>query len=141
MGRHCREFVGQFLPVAIADPNAADIGQHLHHSPADVGERHVRVGDRQSRGIQDQVREPQPHRAFVAEDALECRRHGLEIEERLVDVENDVRQASHRVNAVTRGDDARAKHIRPSCKNVIAIWVISWLMAGATQRRMSAGSG
>jgi hypothetical protein len=47
----------------------------------------------QRRRIQDEVREPQAHRAVVAEDAPECRLHRLEIEQRLVDVEDDQRES------------------------------------------------
>src|SRR5271155_187895 len=45
--------------------------------------------------IEDEVRKPESHGLFLAENPLEYRRHGIQVEQRLVDIKHDQRKALH----------------------------------------------
>jgi hypothetical protein len=95
MRRHGGKFLGRLCFIPVVNFDAFRIRQHLHHGRTDIRERDIATGHGQGGGIHNQVSEPKAHGHLDAEDALKNRLHGLEVEERLIDVRDDEWKRSH----------------------------------------------
>src|SRR6185312_7359615 len=75
----------------VSDRDVARGGEHPEHGTADVGERDVDAGERERLRVEDQVGEPQAQGGGVVEDPVKGGAERIEVEQRLVDVEDDDR--------------------------------------------------
>lgn len=84
-----REPVRQLGRGLFGNRESSGRGGHLEDCSADFGERDIDTGERECLRIDDQIGKPQAHRRPILEDALEDRDHCLQVEQRLVYVEDD----------------------------------------------------
>jgi hypothetical protein len=87
-GQHAMLDLGD---VIVADFDTVDIGDHRQQSLPEGEVVHVESREGDGHRVHNQMAQPLAHRARIAEDPLEQRCHGLEVDQRLIDVEDQHR--------------------------------------------------
>src|ERR1700722_15213637 len=93
---HRSDPLRELSALLVADGDTSGGSEHPQSGTADVGERHIDLCQREGLGVGDQPSEPQPHRSRIIEDPVKGGADRVQVEQRLVDIENDDRSMNHR---------------------------------------------